>query len=33
LNFEIVDETISVTGSGKDELKPVKEPNNLDFEK
>jgi hypothetical protein len=33
LKFEIVDETISITGSGKDELKPVKEPNNLDFEK
>ena len=33
LNFEIVDETISITGSSKGELKPVKEPNNLDFEK
>jgi len=33
LNFEIVDNTIPTTGSGKDELMPNKEPVNLDFEK
>lgn len=33
LNFEIVDETVPITGSGKDDLKPNKEPVNLDFEK
>lgn len=33
LNFEIVDNTVATTGSGKDELMPNKEPVNLDFEK
>ena len=33
LNFEVVDNTVSTTGSGKDEMMPNKEPVNLDFEK
>lgn len=32
-NFEVVDNTVPTTGSGKDEIMPNKEPVNLDFEK
>ena len=33
VNFEVVDNIVPTTGSGKDEMMPNKEPINLDFEK
>ena len=32
LNFEVVDSTVPLTGGGKEEMMPNKEPVNLDFE-
>lgn len=33
IKFEVVDHTVPITGKGKEELMPNKEPVNLDFEK
>jgi len=33
LNFEVVDNTVPITGEGEDSMMPNKEPYNIDFEK